>query len=151
MALPHHNCTFVRRIKCSFLRGARCAAPVSAAVQLVVAARDYPLPGTDAVACEIADDLPDLFKFKRPVDLWPYRDTAAMMSAVSSVWIYLLVTEPLTCPTSAAMVASVKPRSFAVLAKLWRRTWGVMSDKGAWSCHQNECLRKSAFKIGLLP
>src|SRR6266849_4204510 len=53
-----------------------------------------------------------------------------MMSAVSSVWMYLLVTEPLACPTSAAMVTSVKPRSLAMLAKLWRKTWGVTSESG---------------------
>src|SRR5882724_2580074 len=53
-----------------------------------------------------------------------------MMSAVSSVWMYLLVTEPLAWPTSAAIVTSVKPRSLAMLAKLWRRTWGVTSDSG---------------------
>lgn len=28
------------------------------------------------------------------------------------------------------MVTSVKPRSLAILAKLWRRTWGVISDSG---------------------
>ncbi len=27
----------------------------------------------------------------------------------------------------------------------------VRPAKGARSCHQNECLRKSAFKVGLLP
>ena len=31
------------------------------------------------------------------------------------------------------MVTSVKPRSLAMLARLWRRTWGVMSDSGASS------------------
>jgi len=41
-----------------------------------------------------------------------------MMSVVSSVWIYLLVTEPLVWPTRAAIVTSVKPRSLAMLAKL---------------------------------
>jgi hypothetical protein len=39
-----------------------------------------------------------------------------MMRAVSSVWIYLLVTEPLAWPTKAAMVTSVKPRSLAIRA-----------------------------------
>lgn len=46
-----------------------------------------------------------------------------MMSAVSSLWMYLLVTEPLAWPTSAAIVTSVKTRSLVMLAKLCRRTW----------------------------
>ena len=33
-------------------------------------------------------------------------------------WMYLLVIDPVACPTSAAIVLSVKPRSLAVLAKL---------------------------------
>jgi hypothetical protein len=37
---------------------------------------------------------------------------------VSSVWVYLLVTEPFAWPTSAAIVTSVDPTSFAMLAKL---------------------------------
>jgi len=41
-----------------------------------------------------------------------------MMSAVSSIWMYLLVTEPLAWLTRAAMVTLVKPRSLAMLAKL---------------------------------
>src|SRR5882757_4753720 len=53
-----------------------------------------------------------------------------MISAVSSVWMYLLVTEPLAWPTSAAIVISVNPRSLAMLAKPWRRTCGVTSDSG---------------------
>jgi len=53
-----------------------------------------------------------------------------MISAVSSVWMYLLVTEPFAWPTRTAMVTSVKPRSLAMLAKLWRRTWGVIPYSG---------------------
>src|SRR4051794_39873188 len=49
--------------------------------------------------------------------MWPEMVSAAMMSAVSSVWMYLLVTEPLAWPTRAAMVTSVKPISLAMLAK----------------------------------
>jgi len=43
---------------------------------------------------------------------------AALMSAGSRAWMYLLVTEPLAWPTRAAMVTSVKPGSLAMLAKL---------------------------------
>ena len=47
--------------------------------------------------------------------------------------MYLLVTEPLAWPTSAAIVTSVNPRSFAMLAKLWRSTCGVTSGERRFS------------------
>jgi hypothetical protein len=56
--------------------------------------------------------------------------SAAITSAVSREWIYLLVTDPLAWPTKAAIVTSVKPRSLAMLAKLWRSTCGVISASG---------------------
>lgn len=42
--------------------------------------------------------------------------------------MYLLVTEPLEWPISAAILTSVYPRSFAILTKLCRNTWGVTSE-----------------------
>ncbi len=48
--------------------------------------------------------------------------SAATISAVPTERIYRLVTVARERPTSAAMVASGKPRSLAMLAKLWRRT-----------------------------
>lgn len=53
--------------------------------------------------------------------------SAAMMRAVSTVWMERLVIVHRECPTRPAMVASVNPRSFPMLVKLSRRTCGVMS------------------------
>ncbi|TCT28198.1 hypothetical protein EDC90_10642 [Martelella mediterranea] len=56
--------------------------------------------------------------------------SATIISAVSSEWMYLHVTVHLEWPTKAAIVTSVKPRSFATLAKLCRRMCGVIPANG---------------------
>src|SRR5437016_7341157 len=57
----------------------------------------------------------ELNAVKEPLDVIV---SAAMISAVPSVWMYVLVTESLAWPTRAALVTSVKPRSLAMLTKL---------------------------------
>jgi hypothetical protein len=76
--------------------------------------------------------------------MYPAIVSAAMIKAVSREWIYLLVTEPFAWPTSAAIVTSVKPRSFPTLAKLCRKTWGVTSESG-------ESLKICSQWLGKLP
>ncbi len=47
-------------------------------------------------------------------------------------------------------VRSAMPSVPAPMDKGWQ-VHGIQPAKGARSCQQNECLRKSAFKVGLLP
>jgi hypothetical protein len=61
--------------------------------------------------------LANLIPYRRPI-LLPLSGGFLAVALVSSE---LLITEPLASPTSAAMVTPAKPRSLAMLAKLWRR------------------------------
>ncbi len=58
--------------------------------------------------------------------MYPATMSPAMISEVSTAWIWQLMIVPCAWPSNAATVDSVKPGSFAMLAKLRRRTCGVM-------------------------